>query len=95
MAPAAPLRDTPRWYHGLCANCTTSYQPRSRFRIDWRVLVNGRLDQALYEDGRLDRSLPFDDLRKLAGLNTIASSAPEKGFGDHIRRELERRRHER
>ena len=68
--------------------------PRRRCRFDWRVLANGRLDRALYEDGRLDRTLPFQELRRIASLNEIANSAPESGFGDHIRRELERRRHE-
>ena len=47
------------------------------------------------EDGRLDRTLPFQELRRLAYLNDIANTAPAAGFGDHIRRELERRRHER
>jgi Domain of unknown function (DUF4105) len=91
------LYDKPRWYHGLFANCTTTFYRlrNSRFRIDWRVIANSRLDQALYEDGRLDRTLPFQELRKLATLNSIANSAPEVGFGNHIRRELERRRHER
>ena len=91
------LHETPRWYHGLCANCTTTFYrlPHSRWRFDWRVLVNGRLDRALYEDNRLDRTLPFEELRRLARLNDIANNAPENGFGDHIRRELERRRHER
>jgi hypothetical protein len=90
------LHEAPRWYHGLCANCTSSfYRLRSRrIRWDWRVLANGRLDQALYEDGRLDRTLPFKELRRVASLTEIANSAPENGFGDHIRRELERRRHE-
>jgi hypothetical protein len=91
------LYETPRWYHGLCANCTTSFYrlPGRRFRYDWRVLANGRLDEALYEDGRLDRTLPFPELRRAAYLNEVANRAPEDGFGDHIRRELERRRHER
>jgi hypothetical protein len=91
------LHDMPRWYNGLCANCTTTFYrlPHSRFRFDWRVLANGRLDRALYEDGRLDRSLPFQELQRVARLNDIANSAPEDGFGDHIRRELEGRRHER
>jgi hypothetical protein len=91
------LYETPRWYNGICANCTTTYYrlPHSRFRFDWRVLVNGRLDRALYADGRLDRTLPFQELRRKASLSAIANSAPENGFGDHIRRELERRRHER
>jgi hypothetical protein len=91
------LYETPRWYHGLCANCTTAYYrlPHSRYRFDWRVLANGRLDRALYESGRLDRTLPFQELRRRARLNDVANSAPESGFGDHIRRELERRRHDR
>ena len=91
------LCDTPRWYNGLFANCTTTFYrlPNSQLRFDWRVLANGRLDRALYEDGRLDRGLPFQELRRLASLNEIANSAPADGFGDHIRRELERRRHER
>jgi hypothetical protein len=59
------------------------------------VIANGRLDEALYEDGRLDRTVPFAELRRLTYLNEIANAAPEDGFGDHIRRELERRRHER
>lgn len=85
----------PRWYHGLCANCTTTYYwlPNSRCRLDWRVIANGRLDRALYADGRLDRSLPFGRLRRAAYLTDVANAAPEVGFGDHIRRELERRRH--
>jgi hypothetical protein len=89
------LCEKPRWYHGLCANCTTSFYqlPSRRYRFDWRVLANGRLDEALYEDGRLDRTLPFAELRRLAFLNDVANSAPENGFGDHIRGELERRCH--
>lgn len=87
----------PRWYHGLTANCTTSFYrlPNSRCRLDWRVLANGRLDRALYEDGRLDRTLPFDELKRVSRLNEVANTAPADGFGDHIRRELERIRHER
>jgi hypothetical protein len=91
------IYESPRWYHGLCANCTTSFYrlPNSRPRLDWRVLVNARLDEALYNDGRLDRSLPFPELKRTARLTEIANAAPEDGFGDHIRRELERQRHAR
>jgi hypothetical protein len=91
------LYQMPRWYHGLCANCTTTYYrlPNSQPFRDYRVFANGGLDRALYEDGRLDRSLPFDELRRLALINDLANAAPEAGFGDHLRRELERRRHER
>src|SRR5690606_3987156 len=90
------LYETPRWYHGLCANCTTSFYrlPSSRCRLDWRVLANGRLDLALYAAGRLDRSLPFVELKRLAYLNDAANTAPAKGFGDYVRLRLENRRHE-
>jgi hypothetical protein len=59
------------------------------------VLANGQLDKALYEAGRLDRTLPYPELRRTAYLNEVANRAPEEGFGDHIRRELGRLRHER
>jgi hypothetical protein len=97
VATINSLYETPRWYHGLWANCTTSFyrMPNSQCRCDWRVLANGRLDKALYEAGRLDRTLPFPELQRFAYLNDVANSAPEDGFGDHIRRELESRRHER
>ena len=51
--------------------------------------------RALYAAGRLDRTLPFPELRRIAYLNDIANRAPDERFGDYIRRELERRRHER
>jgi hypothetical protein len=90
------LYDSPRWYHVLFTNCTTSFYklPSTQIRWDWRVIANARLDRALYQAGRLDRTLPFKELRRLAYLNDIANTAPATGFGDHIRRELERRRHE-
>ena len=89
------IYERPRWYHGLCANCTTNFYrlPSSRRRCDWRVFVNGRLDRALYEAGRLDSALPFEELRRLAYINDIANGAPEDGFGDYLRREMERNRH--
>lgn len=91
------LHESPRWYHVLFTNCTTSFYklPSTRVRWDWRVIANARLDRSLYRDGRLDRTLPFEELRRSAYLNDIANAAPEAGFGDHIRRELERCRHER
>jgi hypothetical protein len=91
------LYETPRWYHGLFTNCTTSFYklPSRPVRYDWRVIMNGKLDQALYADGRLDRALPFSELRRIASINDIANNAPDEGFGDYLRQQLERRRHER
>jgi hypothetical protein len=89
------LFEKPRWYHVMCSNCTTAFYrlPSVHFRFDWRVIANGRLDTVLYKVGRLDRTLPYVELRSFAHLNEIANAAPEEGFGDYIRCELERRRH--
>jgi hypothetical protein len=88
------LYQTPQWYNGLCANCTTSFyhMPGQQLPCDWRVLANARLDRALYDNGRLDRNLPFPELRRAAYLTDIANAAPAEGFGDYIRRELDQRR---
>jgi hypothetical protein len=66
--------------------------PSTRCRCDWRILVNARLDRALYASGRLDRTVPFAELRRAARLNDIANAAPEDGFGAYIGRELEKQR---
>jgi hypothetical protein len=93
----AAIYAAPRWYHGLCTNCTTTFYrlPSQGWTWDWRVLANAQLDRSLYSRKRLDQSLPFAELRRSAYLNDIANIAPAEGFGDYIRRELERRRHDR
>jgi hypothetical protein len=90
------LSETPRWYNGLTTNGTTAFYrlPSRRWLWDWRVIVNAKLDRALYARGRLDRSLPFEQLRRLAHINDIANAAPESDFSSYLRGELERRRHE-
>jgi hypothetical protein len=52
------------------------------------MLFNGRLDEMLYDRGRLDRTIPFDQLKRLSRVNDVASRAPVDGFGEFIRREL-------
>jgi hypothetical protein len=88
------LYEKPRWYNGLFANCTTTFYrlPHGRWRLDWRVIINGRLDRALYEHGRLDSTIPFDEISRLSVINDVANAATEEGFGDTLRCELERRR---
>jgi predicted acylesterase/phospholipase RssA/CRP-like cAMP-binding protein len=56
-----------------------------------RLFADGRLDVALCKDSRLDRTLPFQELRRMAIFNEIVNCAPENGFGDHICRQQGRR----
>ncbi len=84
------LIETPQWYHGLTANCTTSIYSARRDRLawDWRLLFNGKLDQLLYDRQRLDQRLPFEYLKRQSWINEIANRAPLEGFGEFIRQEL-------
>jgi hypothetical protein len=71
------LRQRPEWYNALTGNCTTGmrgrtapYNPDGSF--DWRIIVNGYLDEMLYERGRIDTSLPFPELKKRSLINQKA-----------------------
>lgn len=94
VAAVTHLHSTPEWYHGLCANCTTTFYrlPNSRPHWDWRVLLNGRFDRALYERGVLDTSVPFEELKRTAYLNEVVRTAPRDGFGDHVRERIAAKR---
>ena len=74
------LKDQPQWYNALTGNCTTSirkhtmpYNPNAR--LDWRLIVNGYIDEMLYERGSLNRSLPFTELKKRSYINPRAQAA--------------------
>jgi len=84
------LAQTPRWYHGLTTNCSTSIyaQGRGRMRWDWRMLFNGTLDRLMYDRKLLEQGLPFEQLKELSLINEIANQAPSGGFGDYLRQKL-------
>lgn len=74
------LKDHPEWYRAILTNCTTSilrhttpHNPDPSF--DWRFIVNGYLDEMLYERGLLDQSLPFAELKKRSHINRQAKPA--------------------
>jgi len=85
------LKDQPEWYNALTSNCTTNirghtapYTPNARF--DWRIIVNGYIDELLYQQGLLDRSLPLAELKKMSHINARARQAgTAAGFPQLIR----------
>ena len=84
------LHTTPRWYNAVTTNCTTSIRSQhtasQRQPWDWRILLNGYLDQMLYEQGALTGSLPFEQLRQAAHINPAARSANDAtDFSQRIR----------
>lgn len=89
------LVEKPEWYNAFSDNCTTSIQRHVRHlqpdgpRFGWRLLVNGYLDQALYESGRTDTSLPFQELRAISNIDARAKAAGQgPDFSERIREGL-------
>lgn len=78
------LKERPQWYRAIFTNCTTSilrhttpFNPDARF--DWRLIANGYLDEMLYERGKLDRTLPFAELKQRSHINQRAKAVDKAG----------------
>lgn len=74
------LRVRPEFYNTLTTNCTTniwmhSVVNPSHVPFSWKILASGYVPQYLYEQGRIDSSMPFDELRRRAYVNTRAQAA--------------------
>jgi hypothetical protein len=55
-------------------------------RFDIRHLLNGMIDSYLYHSGRVDTTLPFDELRRRSRINEAAEAADDApDFSDRIR----------
>jgi hypothetical protein len=74
------LRTQPRWYNAITTNCTTSirsqHPSKERIPWDWRILLNGKGDELLYEDGAfVTGGLPFNELKARSLINDRAKRA--------------------
>jgi hypothetical protein len=71
------IRNRPEWYNALTNNCTTNIAALAgEPQWDWRVLLNGRADQMLYERGDLATgNLSFAQLKEQAHINAAAKAA--------------------
>lgn len=83
----------PAWYNAITANCTTAVRGQitteERYSLDWRILVNGKLDEALNDLGIFDKSLPFSELKKRSHINPVALANPDPAtFSETIRKGL-------
>lgn len=85
------LAEKPRFYNVIHANCTTSLRDQrpehKRGAWDRRILLNGMLDEYLYERGRIaNASLPFQELRARCQINDAAAQAhDDPDFSERIR----------
>jgi hypothetical protein len=76
------LKDHPEWYNALTRNCTTTLDKQISSEVakpqpwNYQFLVNGTLDELLYDRGRLvTEGLAFNDLKSSAHINAIAKAA--------------------
>jgi hypothetical protein len=74
------LADQPEFYHLLTNSCTINIVRYAnaagrRGRFDIRHLLNGLIDSYLYHSGRIDTTLPFDELRRGSLINEAAWTA--------------------
>ncbi|MDP4721987.1 MAG: DUF4105 domain-containing protein [Akkermansiaceae bacterium] len=89
VASMNDISESPRFYNVISSNCTTAVrsQMSGGFPWDWRVIINGKLDELLYERGMLKTAgLPFPELQKRALINPKVSAHPNKdGFSERVR----------
>jgi hypothetical protein len=74
------LADRPEFYHLLTNSCTINIFRYANAagrvgRFDVRHLLNGLVDSYLYHSGRVDTTLPFDELRRRSRINDAAQAA--------------------
>ena len=90
------LVDHPEFYNAATANCTTSITRHIRnvgigMNWDYRLLLNGNLDQLLYEQGVIDVTHPFPEVRQASLINPRAEVADQDpAFSARIREGLVR-----
>ncbi len=51
--------------------------PAGTSRFDWRILLNGRADEMLYQGGNFDSKLPFPELKQAVHINNAARRADD------------------
>jgi hypothetical protein len=74
------IREKPRWYNAITTNCTTSIRtqrpPGERMPWDWRILLNGKGDELMYERQLIvTNRLAFADLKARSLINARAKAA--------------------
>lgn len=87
------LHTNPEWYNALTGNCTTQIRGHARLYTDrpwdWRIVLNGTVDEMAYERGLLDQSFPFETLKQKSRINARARALDQdRDFAIRIREGL-------
>jgi hypothetical protein len=88
------LREHPKFYDTLLANCTNVIWMHSRVNpghlpFSWKILLTGYLPEYIYEQGRMHTNLPFPELQRRSLINANALQADQaSNFSQRIRADL-------
>lgn len=91
VAVANDISATPRWYNTITANCTTvifgmARRMDPRTRMDWRILLPGKLPSYLREREFVSRDVPLEELIAASRIGPRAAGPPpDPGFSARIR----------
>ena len=86
------MHQRPRFYNAVTSNCTTNVRTHTAATTsnpapwDWRMLVNGTVDELVYERGGLASHLPFAELKEKSLIDARAQAADQAAdFSERIR----------
>jgi hypothetical protein len=91
------LARDPTWYNAATHNCTTTIRHHVQHVApgnpwNWRILVNGQIDELGYMRGTINTSLPFAELRQRSAITGKAKAAGQDlRFSQRIREDLPER----
>jgi len=94
LARINELADRPEFYNLLSNSCTINIiryanAAGRQGKLDVRHIFNGLIDRYLYYSGRVDTSLPFEELRRRSLINPAAQAADNApNFSEQIRASL-------
>lgn len=82
LAHINDLTREPVWYNAATHNCTTTIRHHVQAvggggPWDYRFLVNGHLDELLYERGSIDTSRPLSEVRQSSNIVARANAADD------------------
>jgi hypothetical protein len=86
------LHEQPEFYNAVTSNCTTNVRTHTAATTskpaawDWRMLVNGSVDELVYEKGGFASRLPFAELKGRSLIDARAQAADQDlDFSERIR----------
>ncbi len=86
------LSHVPEFYNALTRNCTTTIHLHSRAvgrqettAFDWRLILNGHVDELLYDRSVISRDMAFDVLRKASRIDLYMQKYGVEGFSRKLR----------